>query len=118
VTPTLSGKGSVEAMEAAVKKGVVIASIDAYDLMFYKNGVFDAKCSSSINHMVVIVGFGVTNESDGDDVEHGVEYWIVKNSWGSDWGEDGYIKIRKRGKNEPKDGFCGIYVRSYIPYLN
>lgn len=100
-------------MEEALKKGVVIASIDAYDLMFYKKGVFDAKCGSSINHLVNVVGYGVTTGQNGE--EAGLKYWIVKNSWGKDWGEDGYIKIRKGGENEPKkDGYCGIYVISYL----
>ena len=52
------------------------------------------KCASkSIDHAVLVIGYGT---------EGGVDYWLVKNSWGPDWGDNGKIKI-KRGTNE-----CGI----------
>ena len=58
----------------------------------YKQGIFQGKCSqdAKADHAVVVVGYGS---------EHGVDYWIVKNSHGSHWGENGYMKIR-RGTNE------------------
>jgi cathepsin L len=40
----------------------------------------------SIDHAITVVGYGT---------EDGVDYWLIKNSWGSDWGEDGYIKVSK-----------------------
>jgi len=80
--------------KGAVAVGVYAADNDFYS---YKSGVFN-KCSKndrrSCNHAVVVVGYG-------NDKKLG-KYWIVKNSWGTNWGDKGYIKI-KRGNTT-----CGI----------
>ena len=117
ITPfySMTSKSEIQAIENAVLRGVVIATIDAYDLMFYKRGIFDAKCSQDINHLVVIVGFGETTDDDPEGP--GIGYWIVKNSWGTDWGEEGYIRIRKGGDGHPQSGFCGLYQRTYLPVI-
>jgi cathepsin F len=79
------------------EKGPLSASINSNILMFYVSGIYDPYlnflCKSGVNHAVVIVGYGV---------ENGIKYWIAKNSWGQNWGEKGYFKI-KRG-----EGLCGI----------
>lgn len=77
--------------------GPITVAIDAGSpyLMFYWEGIYDdPDCTTAVNHAVTIVGYGT--DSNGQD------YWIVKNSWGSDWGDNGYIKMR-RGVN-----LCGI----------
>ena len=58
-----------------------------------------------VNHAVAIVGYGSEENESGEKMD----YWIVKNSWGSDWGEDGYIKFAA-GKNH-----CGI--ETYIEFI-
>lgn len=77
------------------------------DFMLYSNGVYSSdKCRDSVqdvNHAVLVVGYG-TDPVDGP-------YWVVKNSWGDKWGEDGYFKIA-RGKN-----MCGIAVCASYPVL-
>merc|ERR1719510_2156630 len=77
------------------KYGAVATHIYASDPGFgnYASGVFNACSTTSINHAVVVVGYGT---------ENGSSYWLVKNSWGSNWGDKGYIKMY-RG-----DGICGI----------
>ena len=65
--------------------------------MDYHSGVYTTKdCKNGpddVNHAVVAVGFGT---------ENGVDYWLVKNSWSTKWGDNGYFKIQ-RGVN-----MCGI----------
>ncbi|XWV26879.1 cathepsin L2 [Tupanvirus soda lake] len=86
--------------------GPVSVAIDATnDLQFYKSGVFsDKKCSSSnLNHAVLAVGFGSTVD--------GREYYIVKNSWGGDWGINGYFLLAKNQNN-----MCGIATEAVYTY--
>jgi len=78
------------------KYGAVATGIYASDNGFgnYKSGVFD-QCTkgAQMNHAVTVVGYGT---------ENGLDYWLVKNSWGENWGDGGYVKIA-RGQSE-----CGI----------
>lgn len=88
-----------------LKNTVVPSAIDVSGLMFYEKGIFTGKCPTSINHAVVIVGYGE---------ENGVKYWKVRNSWGASWGEKGYLRIQR----ETKDGVmgkCGISVYNVVP---
>jgi len=77
------------AEHGAVMTGVAAAG----PFSAYKGGIFAGCTSSSPDHAVVVVGYGT---------ENGVDYWLVKNSWGSGWGEKGYIRV-KRGVS-----MCGI----------
>ncbi|CAH2086731.1 unnamed protein product [Euphydryas editha] len=88
---------SVEALKVAlVNHGPLSVSIHATDVLkMYTGGIlYDPSCDpSSLNHEVTLVGYG---EQDGDS------YWIVRNSWGTNWGIDGYFHISTR------DNSCGI----------
>eukprot|EP00913_Durusdinium_trenchii_P011620 g10914.t1 len=79
-----------EALMDAVAQQPVSVAIEADKRAFqnYKSGVLSKVCGTSLDHGVLVVGYGT---------EWGRPYWLVKNSWGSFWGEDGYVKL-ERGK--------------------
>jgi len=95
----VTSKDEDELQEAVAEHGPVsIAYQVASDFKQYKEGVYDSTiCKSGpedVNHAVLAVGYGTDST--------GKAYWIVKNSWGTDWGMDGYFNIA-RGKN-----MCGL----------
>lgn len=90
-----------KALKEAVFRGPVAVSIEAdtKTFQFYKSGILDSSnCGTTLDHGVLAVGYGV---------EDGKKYWIVKNSWGSSWGENGYVRIA-REDDENSEGVCGI----------
>lgn len=65
----------------------VSVGVDASNLQYYKSGIVTSKtCKSSINHAVLVVGWGA---------DQGTNYWLVKNSWGQKWGEQGYFRVER-----------------------
>jgi len=91
---------SIDALKAAVAHGPVSVAIQANQLVFqfYTSGVLsNTKCGNNLDHGVAAVGYGT-------DSTTGLDYWLVRNSWGSSWGEAGYIRLAIT----PGDGICGI----------
>lgn len=89
------------------KIGPVLVGFQACDsLESYSKGIYeDSNCGRGnveLNHAVLITGYGS---------ENGKDYWIVKNSWGSSWGENGFFRI-VRGNRA-----CGLGMESFIPKL-
>jgi len=68
----------------------------------YAGGVLDT-CGSAVNHGILVVGYGTDSDS-------GQDYFKIKNSWGPDWGENGYLRLLRNGK-----GFCSILSQAYRP---
>ncbi|MCO5607889.1 hypothetical protein L7F22_062091 [Adiantum nelumboides] len=105
------------ALLKAVAHQPVSVAIDASsrDFQLYQGGVFSASCGKSLNHAVVVVGYGYTTIDDGSQ-EVDEEFWVVRNSWGSGWGEAGYVRMQ-RGSNDP-DGLCGINMEPSFPIVH
>uniref|UniRef100_A0A672U5H3 Peptidase C1A papain C-terminal domain-containing protein n=1 Tax=Strigops habroptila TaxID=2489341 RepID=A0A672U5H3_STRHB len=94
---------------ALVKHGPVAVNIDAShkSFAFYANGVYEEpRCGEShtmvLDHAVLAVGYGVL---------HGKSYWLIKNSWSTYWGNDGYILMAM------KDNNCGVATAASFPIL-
>ncbi|CAN7047589.1 unnamed protein product [Brassica oleracea var. botrytis] len=96
--------------EMSLKKAVahqpISVMVEAENMKLYKSGVFTGPCDHWYgNHNVVVVGYGTT--------ERGEDYWIIRNSWGANWGESGYIKLQRNFHNST--GNCGVAIRPVYP---
>jgi len=110
ITSYVDVEASTEALEQAIAVGPVSIAIEAdqYTFQFYNSGVFTAACGTRLDHGVLAVGYGTMN---------GQDYWRVKNSWGSSWGDKGYIYLcRNCDANEGK-GQCGILMSASYPVV-
>lgn len=90
---------------AAIDQAPVSVTIEADRTVFqqYTGGIMDSPlCGTSLDHAVAAVGYGT---------ENGQQYYIVRNSWGASWGDEGYIKIAAVEGN----GICGIQMESLYP---
>ncbi|XP_031259300.1 cysteine proteinase RD21A-like [Pistacia vera] len=96
-----------KALQKAVANQPVSVAIEAggREFQFYDSGVFSGRCGTALDHGVTAVGYGTDN---------GVDYWLVKNSWGKSWGESGYIKM-ERNLLGTATGKCGIAVEASYP---
>uniref|UniRef100_H3CUT5 Cathepsin S, ortholog 1 n=1 Tax=Tetraodon nigroviridis TaxID=99883 RepID=H3CUT5_TETNG len=100
--------GNEETLKAAVARvGPVAVAVNAMLPTFhlYRGGLYDVpNCNPKfINHAVLVVGYGTSK---------GQDFWLVKNSWGTRWGEEGYIRMARNKKN-----LCGIASFAIYPLL-
>lgn len=78
--------------EALVKFGPIAIAIDSKPIARHTGGIVTASCcpaGGTLGHAVLLVGYGT---------EGGQDYWLIKNSWGTSWGEQGYVRFA-RGQN-------------------
>ena len=112
VAATISGFTNVIAnselalMTSVVQQPISVAVEADQDIFqLYSGGVVTAKCGTNLDHGVLVVGYGTLENED---------YWIVKNSWGTDWGMNGYILLG-RGTKYSSSGQCGIQMDPSYP---
>jgi cathepsin L len=94
---------NANALGTSVDMQPVSVAIEADQAAFqgYTSGVISSGCGTSLDHGVLVVGYG-TDSKYGD-------YWLVKNSWGTSWGEAGYVRISRTGD------VCGILMEPSYP---
>merc|ERR1712232_1310594 len=85
-------------MKAVAVEGPVVVSVSAFRWFHYDRGIYDG-CGRNavIDHAVLMVGYGKSGAHP---------YWKIRNSWGKEWGEHGYIRLLRHESDS--DGYCGI----------
>uniref|UniRef100_A0A665TPM9 Cathepsin S-like n=1 Tax=Echeneis naucrates TaxID=173247 RepID=A0A665TPM9_ECHNA len=100
-------QGNEETLKQAVATiGPIAVGIDATRprFTFYRSGVYnDPTCTQKVNHAVLVVGYGSLS---------GQDYWLVKNSWGTTFGDQGYIRMSRNKNNQ-----CGIALFACYPVM-
>ncbi|KAK2970990.1 hypothetical protein RJ640_017319 [Escallonia rubra] len=110
VTAKISGYQAVASADEtallnAVANQPVSVAVDPSPFQFYATGIITGECGTTLTHAITAVGYGTDDD--------GTKYWICKNSWGSDWGEEGYVKLQR--DVAAKEGMCGIAINAIYP---
>ncbi|CAA0823662.1 Senescence-specific cysteine protease SAG12 [Striga hermonthica] len=100
-----------EALRQAVVDQPITVAVDASSCGFkdYCGGVYSEEdCKTKLSHAITVVGYGVTDE--------GTKFWILKNSWGTKWGDDKYMRLKR--DMPQKEGLCGIAMDTSYPVID
>ena len=101
---------SIDQMKAALTNQPLSVLVEADTTVFqhYTSGVLDStECGTQLDHAVLAVGYGT-------DSTTGLPYWLVKNSWSSSWGDQGYIRLAQVAG----EGICGVQMGPAFPTTN
>jgi C1A family cysteine protease len=99
----------VALMTAVVKQPVAVAiEADQDSFQFYSSGVLTKACGTNLDHGVLLVGYGSQSNLD---------YYKVKNSWGTSWGESGYVLLGRGPSYNGNQGQCGIQMDPSYPVV-
>jgi C1A family cysteine protease len=98
---------SVTALQTAIYQQPTIVGIEASQSVFqlYKSGIIGGNCGTQVDHAVTAVGYGV----------NGTAAFLIKNSWGTTWGMQGYVYISDDGSYNGGLGACGILTMPVYP---
>ncbi|KAM7498547.1 hypothetical protein LguiA_022961 [Lonicera macranthoides] len=94
-----------DALLVAVASQPVSVAVDPSLLHLYGSGIITGECGVKLSHAITAVGYGTD--------ENGTKYWIFKNSWGTSWGENGYVRLAR--DIGTKGGMCGIAIQAFYP---
>merc|ERR1712100_60037 len=92
---------SPDAMKTALENGILSVAIEADKRVFqtYTSGIFNStSCGTNLDHATNVVGWGTSGSTS---------YWVMRNSWGTSWGENGYMRLEIVSGN----GLCGIQMQ-------
>ena len=105
----VSANSDTAMMTALSQQPVSIAiEADQQSFQLYKSGVFTGACGTNLDHGVLVVGYGTLDGSD---------YYLVKNSWSTTWGDNGYIRLGRGSQYNGGSGQCGMLMQASYPEL-
>jgi len=99
---------SAMGQELKTKPISIYITAAAFVFRFYKEGIITEGCGDELGHCVNLVGTGI-------DEKTGQKYWRVRNSWGPNWGDKGYVRVLREDEKDPSPGVCGVNMIPAYP---